>query len=156
MFGKLMSISDTLMLRYYELLTTEDICRVKTLHPMEAKQSLGELIVARYHGVEGAKQARAAFQQKFQEREFPDEPDVRLTLTQSDLRDGQSIGLVDLVAKTGLVPSKSEARRLIVQGGLEVDGQKSTDASAVMSLTPGRPYRLKVGRRKFALVEFRP
>jgi tyrosyl-tRNA synthetase len=156
MFGKLMSISDTLMLRYYELLTTEDLGRVKTLHPMEAKQSLGELIVARYYGIEAAKQARAAFQQKFQEREFPDEPDVHLILTQSDLRDGQSIGLVDLVAKTGLVPSKSEARRLIVQGGLEVDGQKSTDASTMMSLTPGQSYRVKVGRRKFALVEFRP
>jgi tyrosyl-tRNA synthetase len=156
MFGKLMSISDTLMLRYYELITTEDLGRVKTLHPMEAKQSLGELIVARYHGIEAAKQARVAFQQKFQDREFPEEPDVRLTLKHSDLRDGQSISLVDLVAKTGLVPSKSEARRLIVQGGLEVDGQKSTDPSSVMLLAPGRSYRLKIGRRKFALVEFRP
>lgn len=156
MFGKLMSISDTLMLRYYELLTTEDLDRVKALHPMEAKQLLGELIVARYHGMEAGKQARAAFQQKFQEREFPDEPDVRLTLSKTDLRDGQSIGLVDLVAKTGLVPSKSEARRLIVQGGLEVDEQKQTDPTTVMVLTPGRSYRLKVGRRKFALVEFRP
>jgi tyrosyl-tRNA synthetase len=156
MFGKLMSISDTLMLRYYELLTTEDLGRVKALHPMEAKQSLGELLVARYHGVEAGKQARAAFQQKFQEREFPDEPDVRLMLSKTDLKDGQSIGLVDLVAKTGLVPSKSEARRLIVQGGLEVDEQKQTDPTTVMALTPGRSYRLKVGRRKFALVEFRP
>jgi tyrosyl-tRNA synthetase len=156
MFGKLMSISDRLMLRYYDLLTTEDLDRMKALHPMEAKQSLGELIVARYHGVEAGKQARAAFQHKFQEREFPDEPDVRLTLRKTDLRDGQSIGLVDLVAKTGLVPSKSEARRLIVQGGLEVDEQKQTDPSTVMVLTPGRSYRLKVGRRKFALVEFRP
>jgi tyrosyl-tRNA synthetase len=155
-FGKLMSISDTLMLRYYELLTTEDLGRVKALHPMEAKQSLGELLVARYHGVEAGKQARAAFQQKFQEREFPDEPDVRLTLSKTDLKDGRSIGLVDLVAKTGLVPSKSEARRLIVQGGLEVDEQKQTDPTTVMALTPGRSYRLKVGRRKFALVEFRP
>jgi tyrosyl-tRNA synthetase len=156
MFGKLMSISDTLMLRYYELLTTEELDRVKALHPMEAKQSLGELMVARYHGVEAGKQARAAFQQKFQEREFPDEPDVRLMLSKTDLRDGQSIGLVDLVAKTGLVPSKSEARRLIVQGGLEVDEQKQTDPSTVVVFTPGRSYRLKVGRRKFALVEFRP
>lgn len=156
MFGKLMSISDTLMLRYYELLTTDDRGRVKTRHPMEAKQSLGELLVARYHGVEAGKQARTAFQQKFQEREFPDEPDVRLTLGKADLRDGQSISLVDLVAKTGLVPSKSEARRLIIQGGLEVDEQKTSDPSTVMALMPGRQYRLKVGRRKFALVEFHP
>jgi tyrosyl-tRNA synthetase len=156
MFGKLMSISDTLMVRYYELLTTEDLGRVKALHPMEAKQALGELIVTRYHGVAEAKQARAAFQQKFQEREFPDEPDVRLVLSRTDLKDSKSISLVELVAKTGLVPSKSEARRLIVQGGLEVDEQKYTDPNTVMALMPGRRYRLKIGRRKFALVEFQP
>ncbi len=143
MFGKLMSISDVLMLRYYELLTTEDLAGVKTAHPMEAKQALAALIVARYHGAEAGRQARAAFQQKFQEREFPSEPDVRLTLTQADLREGQTISLVDLVAKTGLVPSKSEARRLIIQGGLEVDEQKQSDANAVISIVTGRVYRLK-------------
>jgi tyrosyl-tRNA synthetase len=153
MFGKLMSISDVLMLRYYELLTTEDLAGVKTAHPMEAKQALAALIVARYHGAEAGRQAREAFQLKFQEREFPSEPDVRLTLTQTDLREGQTISLVDLVAKTGLVPSKSEARRLIIQGGLEIDERKQSDANAVMSIVAGRVYRLKVGRRKFALVE---
>jgi tyrosyl-tRNA synthetase len=155
MFGKLMSISDSLMLRYYELLTTEDLAGVKTAHPMEAKQALAALIVARYHGTEAGQQARAAFQQKFSEREFPTEPDVRLTLTLADLREGQSISLVDLVTKTGLVPSKSEARRLIIQGGLEVDEQKQSDANAVLMIVVGRAYRLKVGRRKFALVELR-
>ncbi len=153
MFGKLMSISDVLMLRYYELLTTEDLAGVKAAHPMEAKQTLASLIVARYHGAEAGQQARAAFQQKFSEREFPAEPDVRLTLTLADLREGQTISLVDLVAKTGLVPSKSEARRLIIQGGLEVDEQKQGDATAVLSIVPGKVYRLKIGRRKFALVE---
>jgi len=153
MFGKLMSISDTLMLRYYELLTTEDLAGVKTAHPMEAKQALAALIVARYHGAEAGRQARAAFQQKFQEREFPSEPDVRLILTLADLREGQTISLVDLVVKTGLVPSKSEARRLIIQGGLEVDEQKQSDANALLPIVAGRAYRLKIGRRKFALVE---
>ena len=153
MFGKLMSISDTLMLRYYELLTTEDLAGVKAAHPMEAKQSLAALIVARYHGAEAGQQARAAFQQKFQEREFPSEPDVRVTLALVDLREGQTISLVDLVTKTGLVPSKSEARRLIIQGGLEVDEQKQSDANAIIQIVAGRSYRLKVGRRKFALVE---
>ncbi len=153
MFGKVMSISDALMHRYYELLTTEDLGRVKALHPMEAKQSLAELIVARYHGTEAGRQARGEFQQKFQEREFPDEPDVRLTVSLADLKDGRSIGLVDLVAKTGLVPSKSEARRLIIQGGVEVDGQKQSDATAMLTLQSGRQYRLKIGRRKFAVVE---
>ncbi len=155
MFGKLMSISDALMHRYYELLTTEDLGRVKTLHPMEAKQSLAELIVGRYHGAEAGRQARTEFQQKFQEREFPDEPDVRLLITADMLRDGDGISLVELVAKTGLVPSKSEARRLIIQGGVEIDGQKQTDANTIVTLQPGRQYRLKIGRRKFALVEWR-
>jgi tyrosyl-tRNA synthetase len=153
MFGKVMSISDRLMLRYYELLTTEDLGRVNALHPLEAKQSLAEMIVARYHGPEAGRQARAEFQQKFQERDFPDEPDVRLNLSGQDLRDGQEMGLVDLVARTGLVSSKSEARRLIVQGGVEVDGRKQSDANTVLVLTAGRQYRLKIGRRKFAVVE---
>ncbi|MEO5956913.1 MAG: tyrosine--tRNA ligase [Nitrospiraceae bacterium] len=155
MFGKLMSVSDALMFRYYELLTTEDLAGVKAAHPMEAKQTLAALIVARYHGAEAGQQAGVAFQQKFSEREFPAEPDVRLTLTLADLREGQTIGLVDLVAKTGLVPSKSEARRLIIQGGLEVDEQKQSDANAVLSIVTGKTYRLKVGRRKFALVELK-
>jgi tyrosyl-tRNA synthetase len=153
MFGKVMSISDVLMYRYYELLTTEDMATVKTAHPMESKQALAQLMVARYHGVEAGKQARAVFQQKFQEREFPAEPDVRLTLTTADLKEGRTISLADLVAKTGLVPSKSEARRLIIQGGLELDEQKQTDANAVFTPVVGRTYRLKIGRRKFALVE---
>ena len=110
-------------------------------------------IVARYHGEEAGRQARVAFQQKFQEREFPNEPDVRVALTVADLQEGRTIGLVELVAKTGLVPSKSEARRLIIQGGLEVDAQKQSDAKAVISIVAGRTYRLKVGRRKFAVVE---
>ncbi|MBM4127515.1 MAG: tyrosine--tRNA ligase [Nitrospira sp.] len=155
MFGKVMSISDTLMLRYYELLTTEDLGRVKALHPMEAKQSLAELIVARYHGHEAGREARREFQQKFQKQEFPDEPDVRLVLASSDLREGGSISLVDLLAKTELVPSRSEARRLIVQGGVEIDGEKQNDANSVLGLVPGRQYRLKIGRRKFAIVEFK-
>ncbi|HSF65924.1 MAG TPA: tyrosine--tRNA ligase [Nitrospiraceae bacterium] len=155
MFGKLMSISDTLMFRYYELLTTEDLSRVKAIHPMEAKQVLAELIVTRYHGAEVGRQAREGFQQKFQEREFPNEPDVRLILTLRDLSEAQTISLVDLVTKTGLVPSKSEARRLIIQGGLEVEGRKQSDAKAVLSIVTGQTYRLKVGRRKFALVELR-
>jgi tyrosyl-tRNA synthetase len=156
MFGKLMSISDTLMLRYYELLTTEDLGRVKALHPMEAKQSLAEMMVAQYHGMEAGRQARAEFQQKFQEREFPDEPDARVVLTKDDVKDtaAPAIMLVDLIAKTGLVPSKSEARRLIVQGGVEIDDQKQSDPHATVVLSSGHSYRIRVGRRKFALVQF--
>jgi tyrosyl-tRNA synthetase len=159
MFGKVMSISDQLMLRYYELLTTEDLTQVKALHPMEAKQALAELLVARYHGAEAGRQARAEFQQKFQAQEFPDQPDKRLVLTPGDMpdRDASGVGgikLAKLIAATGLVPSNSEARRLVIQGGVEVDGAKETDPDKSIAFRPGRMLRLKIGKRKFALVEF--
>ncbi|TKB69860.1 MAG: tyrosine--tRNA ligase [Nitrospira sp.] len=157
MFGKLMSISDTLMIRYYELLTSEDLAAVKAQHPMDAKLSLAERIVAQYHGAQAAQGAKAGFQQKFREREFPDEPDARLVLTRADVADPAkpTISLADAIARTKLVPSKGEARRLIVQGGIEVDEVKQTDSNAVLTLSAGHPIRLKVGKRKFAIVEYR-
>jgi len=161
MFGKLMSISDTLMLRYYELLTTEDLAGVNAAHPMEAKQALAQLIVTRYHGNEAAKHARTGFQQKFSEREFPSEPDVLLTLRVGDMigidfREDSDIRLPDLLEKTKLVPSKSEARRLIIQGGIEVDDKKESDPNKLITFKVNQRRRLKIGRRKFAIVEFRP
>jgi tyrosyl-tRNA synthetase len=169
MFGKLMSISDTLMIRYYELLTTEDLAKIKAMHPMEAKQSLGQLVVARYHGDEAAMQARAGFQQKFSEREFPSEPDTTLILRQEDmirlrpenmvgldLLEESDIRLPDLVEKTKLVSSKSEARRLIIQGGIEIDDKKESDPNKLITFRVNQRRRLKIGRRKFAIVEFRP
>jgi tyrosyl-tRNA synthetase len=158
MFGKLMSISDTLMIRYYELLTTEDLAGVRTMHPMEAKLGLAERIVSQYHGAEAARVAKAEFQHKFREREFPDEPDARLVLTRADVANAASptMLLVDVIARTKLVSSKGEARRLIVQGGIEVDETKQTDSNAMLSLLPDQPVRLKVGKRKFAIVEYKP
>lgn len=159
MFGKVMSISDLLMHRYYELLTTEDLGRVKMLHPMEAKQALAELLVGRYHGGEAGRQARAEFQQKFQKQEFPDQPDKHLILTAGDMQEtGESgtgsIKLIKLIAQTGLVSSNAEARRLIIQGGVEVDGEKESNPDKLIAFDPNQARRLKVGKRKFALVEF--
>ncbi len=157
MFGKLMSISDALMIRYYELLTSEDLGGVKSRHPMEAKLGLAEKIVAQYHGLEAAQGAKAEFQHKFREREFPDEPDARLVLTRADVADPAkpTIALADAIARTKLVPSKGEARRLIVQGGIEVNELKQTDSNAVLVLSLGQPIRLKVGKRKFAVIEYK-
>ncbi|HEX2056607.1 MAG TPA: S4 domain-containing protein, partial [Nitrospiraceae bacterium] len=81
----------------------------------------------------------------------------RVLLTQADVKDAAApaITLLEIVAKTGLVPSKSEGRRLIVQGGVELDEQKMIDPNAVVTLSPGRQYRLRVGRKKFAVAEYR-
>lgn len=160
MFGKIMSISDDLMLRYFELLTTEDLSRITAAHPMEAKQRLAGLLVERYHGAEAAKNALAEFQQKFQEREFPDVPDAVVQLHATDLTAGDrheegEIKLPDLVMKTNLVASKSEARRLIIQGGIEVDGEKETDPNTLIRFRLNQQRRLKIGRKKFAVVELK-
>ncbi|MGZ8405691.1 MAG: tyrosine--tRNA ligase [Nitrospira sp.] len=160
MFGKVMSISDVLMYRYYELLTTEDLGHAKSLHPMDAKQALAELIVARYHGTDAGKQARAEFQQKFQAKEFPDEPDKRVDLkledmSEIDVAEKSSIKLAKLIAKTGLIASGSEARRLIMQGGIEVDGIKETNPDKLISFKLNQQRRLKIGKKKFAIAELR-
>ena len=161
MFGKIMSISDELMLRYYELLTTEDLARVTAAHPMEAKQQLAGLLVGRYHGQDAARNALAGFQQKFQDREFPDVPDTVVQLEATDMTalDGGEEGdikLPDLVMKTNLVASKSEARRLIIQGGIEIDGEKEPDPNKLIRFRLNQQRRLKIGRKKFALVEWKP
>jgi tyrosyl-tRNA synthetase len=160
MFGKIMSISDDLMLRYYELLTTEDLAQVNAMHPMEAKQRLAGLLVERYHGTEAARSALAGFQQRFQDREFPDVPDAIVQLRAADVsgldrgEEGE-IKLPDLVTKTNLVASKSEARRLIIQGGVEVDGEKESDPNKLIRFKVSQQRRLKVGKKKFALVELK-
>ena len=156
MFGKLMSISDDRCSDTMSCLTTEDLIWVKAAHPMEAKQQLAVLIVARYHGEEPARK-RGRVSAEISRPGISE----RLGCPLDRLDPGRSarratISLVDLVTKTGLVPSKSEARRLIIQGGLEVDEQKQSDANALIPIVAGRAYRLRVGRRKFALVELRP
>ena len=148
MFGKLMSISDTLMWRYYELLTTEDVNSVKAMHPMEAKLNLASTIVARYHSPSAAADARAEFRQKFSEREFPVESAERTVLS------AEPMALVAVITKAGLAPSKTEARRLIAQGGVELDGEKVTDGDRILPAEPGREYRLKVGKKRFAVIRF--
>ncbi len=148
MFGKLMSISDTLMWRYYELLTTEDLASVKALHPMRAKLDLAYSIVALYHGVSAATAARMEFRQKFSEREFPEESAEHKVLS------AEPMPLVVVITKAGLAPSKTEARRLIAQGGVELDGEKVTDGDRVLPGEPGREYRLKVGKKRFAVIRF--
>ena len=157
MFGKLMSISDDLMLRYYELLTSLDLDTARQRHPMEAKMDLASHIVEQYHGANGAQQGKADFQQRIQSREFPEQPDARLVFHPSDFPqpDVPSMSLVELIAKTGLVASKGEARRLIIQGGVEIDKERQRDVNMVVCLEPGHEYRLKIGKRKYATIQLK-
>ncbi len=154
-FGKVMSISDELMLRYYELLTLDDLDEVKKQHPMEAKIALAEQIVSRYHGVDGAQQGKEEFQQKFRKREFPDEPDATVILKKADFADPAtpSMGLVDLIMRTGLTPSKGETRRLIMQGAVVINKERYQDMNAAIEFQDGNDYQMKIGKRKYALVK---
>ncbi len=148
-FGKIMSISDSLMWRYYELLTDLTIPQIESLksrvssgqeHPMEIKKQLARQLVQDFHSAEDASQADAHFTQVIQQREDPEE------MPSFDTPGG---GLADLMLDSGLVGSKSEARRMIKQGAVSVDGQRISDPAASATGTPGQCRILKLGKRKF-------
>ncbi|SRR5579875_3649213 len=148
MFGKLMSLDDKLMLRYYELLTdvdSEQLESIKTgrIHPMEAKKRLAELIVDEYHGADAARTAREYFETRFQRREVPaDVPVFRLA---------DELWICELMKQLKFVPSTNEARRLVGQGAVRVDGQPVRDVN--FHFVPGRHRLLEVGRRRIARIE---
>jgi tyrosyl-tRNA synthetase len=141
-FGKLMSISDDLMLRYYELLTDVDMDAVKAMHPMEAKKQLAAIIVDRFHGDGAGASACAGFEAQFAKGEVPDDVPESTMLSE----DG-SLWIVRALADAGLTASNGEAIRLIKQNALTVDGEKVTDKD--FRLQPGGPYLIKLGKRKF-------
>lgn len=146
MFGKIMSISDVLMLRYYELLTNHDLETIRAMHAMEAKLKLGDELVARYHSKKAAAHAAHEFDQKFRKRRFVGDTiklsDSATITVRSDI--------VQVLVEAKLVKSKGEARRLILQGAVDVDGQRVADMNH--TLTRGRTYRIKVGKKQFASV----
>lgn len=152
-FGKIMSISDTLMLRYYELLTGEDLDAVRNSHPMEAKMRLAGLIAGRYHGDEKAGQARASFEATFRKREFPDDA-PRVVLNIKDDLDNGRVGIVSLIHMSDKSLSKNDIRRMITQGGVKINGEKVSSADADIAVSASSTYQLKVGKRRFILVEF--
>jgi len=137
-FGKVMSISDELMWRYYEVLTEEDLNAVKRQHPKEAKLSLAQQIVRQLHSASQAQSARREFERVFSQKQHPDEM-VEYTLTQ----EGTEL-LMDVLMKSGLVASKREVRRLLQQGAVTLNGVKIIDESC-----PASPGIVKVGKRRF-------
>jgi tyrosyl-tRNA synthetase len=148
MFGKLMRISDPLMVRYYQLLTDvsgDELAGIKSgkLHPMEAKKRLASMIVAEYHGAEAADAARAYFESKFQRREVPANVPV--------YRIAEDIWICELMKQLNFAPSNSEARRLVSQGAVRVDGETVKDAN--FRFVPGEHKVLEVGKRRVARIE---
>ncbi|HEX3035004.1 MAG TPA: tyrosine--tRNA ligase [Thermodesulfobacteriota bacterium] len=150
-YGKVMSLSDTLMWKYYELLSSqsqEEINEMKARwHPMEAKKALAFELVSWFHAGEEATRAQKDFEVKFSERQFPE--DAReVTLKE---RDGTTI--LDLVILSSeRVRSRGEAKRLIEQGGVSIDGERITDPKA--SVLPKDLLNLKIGKREFVRVRF--
>ncbi len=156
-FGKVMSISDELMWRYYELLTDlpeqeleEHQGEVMSgkLHPMKVKEDLALRIVQDFHGNEAAQNARAHFHRVFKQREEPEEmPTFEISA---------ALPLVDLMTELGFAASKSEARRLIRQGGVSIDGEKVSDLTLDVSSGSfsDAEFVLRVGKRKFGRVRF--
>lgn len=142
-FGKTMSISDDLMLRYYELLTDLPPSEVKAAHPKDAKLKLAGLLVARFYDEPSARKAREEFESVFKEGRLPQEIEL-VKLSKKE------INVIDLLAEAGLAPSRSEARRLIKQGGVSLDNEIVLDEKLAVNLSAER--LLKVGKRRFLRV----
>jgi tyrosyl-tRNA synthetase len=138
MFGKIMSISDEMMLKYYTLLTDEDLEVVRKKHPKEAKLSLAENITRQYHGKDSAEKARGEFEQVFSKRELPKDPPVYKLKKQKS-------SIIDILLDSGLTDSKNEARRLINQGGVSLDGERLDKEDIIVD----KGGILKVGKRRF-------
>jgi len=141
-FGKLMSASDDLMYKYYELLTDLDLDEIKAMHPMEAKKGLAALIVNKFHGDGVGAQARAGFEAQFTKKEIPDDvPELSLAA-----EDG-ALWIIKALSQSGLTASNGEAMRMVKQNALSIDGEKTTDKD--LQLKAGGPYLIKLGKRKF-------
>jgi tyrosyl-tRNA synthetase len=143
MFGKTMRITDELMARWYPLLLQEKLDR--SLHPMEAKKQLATRMVARFHTEGLAQESRANFERVFSQNELPAEmPEFVLH--------ENPIGLIKLLTELKAAPSGSEARRLIAQGGVSLNGEKFTDPKHSVNLS-AEPLVLRCGKRFFARVK---
>ncbi|OAE64016.1 tyrosine--tRNA ligase [Achromobacter mucicolens] len=154
MFGKLMSISDTLMWRYFELLSFRSLEEIAALkqeidggrNPRDAKVMLAQEIIARFHSAKAADDALASFEARFRDGAIPDDiPEVNIG--------GAPVGILKLLREAGLVASGSEAQRNVEQGGVRVNGDRVEDKSLQL---PAGTYVVQVGKRKFARVNLNP
>src|SRR5579864_4616014 len=155
MFGKLMSISDELMWSYYDLLTdfappvivrVKEEVRTGVLHPMDAKMQLAHNIIAGFHGEDAARRASDEFRRVFRERQAPDEAPVR------KLQRGEPKRLAALLVELALAPSRSEAERLMKQGGVEINGERAADVKKELDLSKSGEFLVRAGKKKFVRV----
>jgi tyrosyl-tRNA synthetase len=152
MFGKLMSISDELMWSYYDLLTDfeppvivrlKEEVRIGELHPMNVKMQLAHNVIAGFHGEEAARKASDEFRRVFRDRQAPEEAPVR------KLPRGGPKRVAALLVEVGLVPSRSEAERLMKQGGVEINGERAGDVKKELDLSKSGEFLLRAGKKKF-------
>jgi tyrosyl-tRNA synthetase len=162
MYGKCMSIPDELMEQYFTLLTGMPEPEVKgivagiadgSVHPMTAKKRLAFLVTERFHGTEDAAAAQANFENVFSKRASSASADVAYedATLPAELAGLPQVAVIDLLFGLGVVPSKSEARRLIQQGGIEVEGQRIADIGFQVSLDHS-PIHMRVGKKRFLAV----
>jgi len=154
MYGKVMSVPDNLMIRYFELVTDvplNEIGEIKTglennnLHPRDVKKRLAREIVTLYHGQSAAITAEEEFEKVFKDKLFPEEI-KELILKKDDLKEG-NIWLIKLIVLSGVVDSKNEARRLVEQGGVRINGEKISDPNFDFTVKEGTI--LKIGKLNF-------
>ena len=150
MFGKVMSISDALMWRYYELVTDLSPSQISDLrsqiehgeNPRDIKVNLAKLIIKDFHSHADADAAEDEFNRRFVKKETPDEVEEK-TITAGPHR------LAELLVETGLATSKGEAKRLIEQGGVRVNGEKATAANSDVNVSSGNSLLLQAGKLRF-------
>ena len=154
-FGKLMSISDEVMWPYYDLLTDVPSGELRALrsavasgarHPMDVKMELARRIVTDFHGAAAGEHAAEQFQRVFRDRESPEDVPVR------KIARGGKKKLAALLAEAELAPSRSEAERLIKQGGVEIDGARVDDVRHEVDLSRAGGFLLRAGKKKFLRV----
>jgi tyrosyl-tRNA synthetase len=158
MFGKLMSVSDDLMWKYWLLLSDRTEAEIDAerqrvaagdRHPMEVKKELAGTMVREFHSLAAAEAARREFERVFSGKQLPDEiPEVPLVAS------GERMPLVQVMVDGGLAPSKSEARRLIQQGGVRVEGEVMRTVGVELDTTGDETTLLQVGKRRFARIRF--
>jgi len=150
MFGKVMSVSDEMMWRYFELLSFRPLDEIGKLkrdvaggaNPRDTKLMLAEELTARFHDADAARKARETFIARFAKGQVPDDmPEVTLPAP---------LPMAPLLKAAGLVPSTSEANRMLKQGAVKVDGERVADRERV--LDAGTAYVVQVGKRRFARV----